>query len=161
MILFFDSDKSIFDFSYVKEVFITANYVSITKHDNNEWQDFVNELRGHIKTFIETGNPIFDDEILNSEKGPNIDSEESVKEYSDVEKEIISILNEYVKPAVEGDGGNIAFKSYNETTKTVNVILQGACSGCPSSTVTLKNGIESLLREMLKGKVMSVEAING
>ena len=153
--------KSIFDFPFVKEVFITANYVSITKQENSEWEDFVNELRGHIKTFIETGNPIFDDEILNSEKGPSIDSKESVKEYSDIEKEIISILNEYVKPAVEGDGGNIAFKSYNETTKTVNVILQGACSGCPSSTVTLKNGIESLLREMLKGKVMTVEAING
>jgi len=152
---------SIFEFPFVKEVFITANYVSITKHENSEWQDFVNELRGHIKNYIEIGNPIFDDKILNSEKGPSIASEESVKEYNAIEKEIISILNEYVKPAVESDGGNIAFKSYNEATKTVNVILQGACSGCPSSTVTLKNGIESLLKEMLKGKVMAVEAING
>ena len=76
------------------------------------------------------------------------------------EKEIISILNEYIRPAVEGDGGNIAFDSYNTDTKTVKVILQGACSGCPSSTITLKNGIENMLREMLHGKVEFVEALN-
>ena len=83
------------------------------------------------------------------------------REYSDIDKEIISILNEYVRPAVEADGGNIAFDSYDESTKTVKVILQGACSGCPSSTVTLKNGIEAMLTEMLHGKVTTVEAING
>ena len=76
-------------------------------------------------------------------------------------EEVISILNEYVRPAVEADGGNIAFDSYIESTKTVKVILQGACSGCPSSTVTLKNGIEAMLTEMLNGKVTTVEAING
>ena len=70
-------------------------------------------------------------------------------------------MNEYVKPAVEADGGNIAFDSYDKNTKTVKVILQGACSGCPSSTVTLKNGIEAMLTEMLNGKVTTVEAING
>ena len=75
-------------------------------------------------------------------------------------KEIISILDEYVKPAVASDGGNILFKSYDEKTKSVSVILQGACSGCPSSTVTLKNGIENMLKEMLHGKVEVVEAIN-
>ena len=83
------------------------------------------------------------------------------REYSDIDKEIIAILNEYVRPAVEADGGNIAFDSYHEKTKTVKVILQGACSGCPSSTVTLKNGIEAMLTEMLNGKVTTVEAING
>ena len=75
-------------------------------------------------------------------------------------KEIIFILDEYIKPAVAADGGNIMFKSYNKTNKSVSVILQGACSGCPSSTITLKNGIENMLKQMLKGKVEVVEAIN-
>ena len=79
----------------------------------------------------------------------------------DTSKQIIDILEEYVKPAVASDGGNIQFESYDAETKTVKVILQGACSGCPSSTITLKNGIENMLKEMLKGKVEFVEAING
>ena len=83
------------------------------------------------------------------------------QELEGISKEIVEILDEYVKPAVAGDGGNIAFDSYDANTKTVKVILQGACSGCPSSTVTLKNGIETMLREMLQGKVSYVEAING
>lgn len=153
--------SAIFNFSFVKEVFITANYISITKQDNFEWQDFSNELREFIKNYIESGKTIFNDEILASEKETSVVSEEQAKQLTDVEKEIISILNEYVKPAVESDGGNIAFKSYDKDTKTVKVVLQGACSGCPSSTVTLKNGIETMLRQMLNGKVMTVEAING
>ena len=153
--------KSIFNFPFVKEVFISANYVSVTKHERHEWQEFVNEIREFIKTYIETGKTIFDDSILSLEEESTTFSEEIVRQYTDIDKEIIAILNEYVKPIVEGDGGNIAFKSYNEKTKTVKVVLQGACSGCPSSTVTLKNGIESMLREMLNGKVTTVEAING
>ncbi len=153
--------KSIFNFPFVKEVFISANYVSVAKHEKYEWHDFVNELREFIKNYIENGKTIFDDEILNSEKEATILSEDKERQYTDIEKEIISILNEYVKPAVEGDGGNIAFKSYNESTKTVKVILQGACSGCPSSTLTLKNGIEMMLRELLNNNEMTVEAING
>ena len=74
---------------------------------------------------------------------------------------IVDILDEYIRPAVASDGGNIAFKSYNEETKVVSVILQGACSGCPSSTATLKNGIEMMLQEMLPNQVIEVVAING
>jgi len=85
----------------------------------------------------------------------------SPKAYTDLEKEIISILDEYVKPAVASDGGHIMFDSFNTETKTVKVILQGACSGCPSSTITLKNGIETMLKEMLNGQVNQVVAING
>ena len=77
------------------------------------------------------------------------------------ETQIVSILDEYVKPAVASDGGNIQFDSYNEVDKTVQVILQGACSGCPSSTFTLKNGIENMLKEMMPGKIESVIALNG
>ena len=151
--------NELFNFPFVKEVFINNNYVSITKKNGYEWQEFANELRDFIRTYIESGKTIFNDEILQKEEQTNKLTEE--REYSDIDKEIISILNEYVKPAVEADGGNIAFDSYDKNTKTVKVILQGACSGCPSSTVTLKNGIEAMLTEMLNGKVTTVEAING
>ena len=151
--------NELFNFPFVKEVFINNNYVSVTKQNGYEWQEFSNELRDFIKIYIESGKIIFKDEILQKEEQTNELIEE--REYSDIDKEIISILNEYVRPAVEADGGNIAFDSYIESTKTVKVILQGACSGCPSSTVTLKNGIEAMLTEMLNGKVTTVEAING
>ena len=151
--------NELFNFPFVKEVFINNNYVSVTKQNGYEWQEFSNELRDFIKIYIESGKIIFKDEILQKEEQTNKLTEE--REYSDIDKEIISILNEYVRPAVEADGGNIAFDSYIESTKTVKVILQGACSGCPSSTVTLKNGIEAMLTEMLNGKVTTVEAING
>ena len=151
--------NELFNFPFVKEIFINNNYVSVTKQNGYEWQEFANELRDFIRTYIESGQIIFTDEILQKEEQTNKLTEE--REYSDIDKEIIAILNEYVRPAVEADGGNIAFDSYHENTKTVKVILQGACSGCPSSTVTLKNGIEAMLTEMLNGKVTTVEAING
>ena len=82
-------------------------------------------------------------------------------EYDDVSKEIIKIIDENIKPAVASDGGNILFESYEKDTKKVNVILQGACSGCPSSTITLKSGIETMLKDMLPGMISEVNAING
>ncbi len=159
--------QALFGFPFVKEVFISANYVSVMKYNIVEWQEVSMELREFIRSYIEDGKPVFTDGILkNSGKTTETDSEtipkSSVREpITDIEKEIVSILDEYVKPAVAGDGGHIAFDSFNEETKTVRVILQGACSGCPSSTVTLKNGIETMLREMLQGRVMTVEAVNG
>lgn len=159
--------QALFGFPFVKEVFISANYVSIMKYDIAEWQEISMELREFVRSYIENDKPIFSDAILNGENGMAHTTEESNTSTSerqpitDIEKEIVSILDEYVRPAVAGDGGHIAFDSFNEETKTVRVILQGACSGCPSSTVTLKNGIETMLREMLQGKVMTVEAVNG
>ncbi len=153
---------ALFGFPFVKEVFISANYVSIMKFNVVEWQDITMELREFITNYIAEGKVILNDAIL--EQKPENSSEtktETSEELSDFDKEIVAILDEYVKPAVASDGGNIAFDSYNSDTKTVKVVLQGACSGCPSSTVTLKNGIETMLKEMLKGKVMAVEAING
>lgn len=152
--------SELFNFSFIKEIFISANYISIAKVEEVEWQIITNELREFIKNYIEDGKPIFLDTILQKESPKNSTSEKKIV-YSDIEEEIISILNEYVKPAVESDGGNIAFDSFNEETKTVRVLLQGACSGCPSSTITLKSGIETMLIEMLDGKVTTVEAING
>ena len=150
--------NELFNFPFVKEVFMNTNYISITKKNNYNWQEFSNELREFIRNYIEDNKTIFKDEILQKQEQTNQLTED--RDYSEIEKEIISILNEYIRPAVEGDGGNIAFDSYNTNTKTVKVILQGACSGCPSSTVTLKNGIENMLREMLNGKVEYVEALN-
>ena len=159
--------KVLFSFPFVKEVFISANYVSIMKYDTADWQDISSELREFIRKFIEEGKPVLNDEILNAKnitenQSTSISSSQtSHKPYTDLEKEIISILDEYVKPAVASDGGHIMFDSFNIETKTLKVILQGACSGCPSSTITLKNGIETMLREMLNGQVNQVVAING
>ena len=95
---------------------------------------------------------------LNAQNSNTINSNQPL---NDTEQKIVKILEEYVKPAVASDGGNIIFDSYEDTYKRVKVILQGACSGCPSSTFTLKNGIENILKEMLPGKVEMVEAVNG
>jgi Fe-S cluster biogenesis protein NfuA len=155
----------LFGFPFVKEVFISANYVSVMKHDVAEWQEISMELREFIRNYLQNAKPILNDEILQksstSEEISEINQNSSSDAFTDIEKEIITILDEYVKPAVASDGGHIAFDSFNEDTKTVRVILQGACSGCPSSTVTLKNGIETMLKEMMQGRVAYVEAVNG
>ncbi len=159
--------QALFGFPFVKEIFISSNYVSVMKYDIVEWQEISMEVREFIRAYIEEGKPIFDDAILDGHKEAAEDSSgasattNEKQPVTEIEKEIISILDEYIRPAVAGDGGHIAFDSFNEETKTVRVILQGACSGCPSSTVTLKNGIETMLREMLHGKVTTVEAVNG
>ena len=157
---------ALYSFPFVKEIFISANYVSVMKYNVAEWQEISMEIREFIRVYIEDGKPILNDEILlkeNQNKSSNISDDQAAKteEYSDIENEIISILDEYIKPAVASDGGHIAFDSFDEPSKTVRVILQGACSGCPSSTITLKNGIETMLKEMLNGRVTTVEAING
>ena len=159
--------KALFNFPFVKEVFISSNYVSVMKYNVVEWQEVSMEVREFIRKFIEDGKKVLNDDAFNAANAAeNISSsknatEKSQKVHSELEKEIISILDEYVKPAVASDGGHILFDSFNEDTKTVKVILQGACSGCPSSTITLKNGIETMLKEMLHGQINSVVAVNG
>ena len=143
--------KKLFEFSYVKSIYISKNFVSITKYDLKNWDEVTLELRNFIKNYLEINEINFKHKEVETEK---IDLDET-------SKKIISILDEYIKPAVSSDGGNILFDSYDKDKKLVKVILQGACSGCPSSTVTLKNGIENMLKEMLSDKVNSVEAING
>ena len=156
--------QELFNFSYVNEVFISANYISITKRDDVEWSDISNDLREFMRSYLENKNPILSDQVLQNKTSAVNDTGNKTINHSaqtDIDREIIAILDEYVKPAVASDGGHIAFDSFNEDTKTVRVILQGACSGCPSSTLTLKNGIETMLRDMLQGRVENVEAING
>jgi Fe-S cluster biogenesis protein NfuA len=151
--------KDLFGYVYVREVYLAENYVSITKNDSIEWTaDIVNDIRSFIKNYIESNQLIVDEtKAMPKIETPNVD----INTLEGTSLDIAGILEEYVKPAVASDGGNITFQSYDEETKVVNVILQGACSGCPSSTVTLKNGIETMLKEMLPNKVSSVIAING
>ena len=152
--------KELFKFPYVKEIFIDENYISVTKYEINEWREITLELRSFIKQYIENGGTVLDENYV-----ATVTAEETIKakEFDNLDvtsQQIINILEEYVKPAVQADGGNIAFDSYNENYKTVKVILQGACSGCPSSTFTLKSGIENMLKSMLNDEGIKVEAIN-
>ncbi len=121
------------------------------------------ELREEIRSFITEGNAIIDTSIIANTTQKTVEPEKTIDIASldDVSIKIIEILEEYIKPAVASDGGNIMFQSYNKDNKEVNVILQGACSGCPSSTVTLKNGIEAMLKDMIPGKIGDVIAVNG
>ena len=143
--------KRLFEFSFVKSIYISKNFISITKYDVKDWDEISLELRNFIKIYLENNKVSYS---ANKIEVNNTDLD-------DISKKIVSILDEYIKPAVASDGGNILFDSYDAEKKLVKVILQGACSGCPSSTVTLKNGIENMLKEMLSEKVNSVEAING
>jgi Fe-S cluster biogenesis protein NfuA len=142
-------------------VFFDENFVSITKDPSVDWNDVTLELREFIRNYIEDSKTIVTEEASAILQKTNAQQDQHFDALDDTSKEIVNILEEYVKPAVASDGGNIQFQSYDGNTKTVNVILQGACSGCPSSTYTLKSGIENMLREMLPGKVSYVEAING
>lgn len=151
----------LFHFPFVKEIFIDENYVSINKYDLAEWTDIANELREVIRNFIADGNMIVDTTVEKPKREVAPEINLNIDDLDDVSAEIVNVLNEYIKPAVASDGGNIMFQSYNETTQEVSVILQGACSGCPSSTMTLKSGIEATLKEMIPGKISSVIALNG
>ncbi|MBT8360857.1 MAG: NifU family protein [Flavobacteriaceae bacterium] len=151
----------LFHFPFVKSVFIDENYVSVTKYDIAEWNDITMELREFIRNFLEEGNAVLSSDGLTVNQSEKRKQQQEFDNLDDTSKQIIKILDEFVKPAVASDGGNIQFESYDADTKRVRVILQGACSGCPSSTITLKNGIETMLREMMRDKVETVEAING
>jgi Fe-S cluster biogenesis protein NfuA len=154
--------QELFKFSYVKEVFIDENYISVTKYEINNWEEITLEIRSFIKQFIENGGIVLDETML---AAVAVEKKEKNKtqEFDNLDvtsQQIINILEEYVKPAVAADGGNIVFDSYNEKDKIVKVILQGACSGCPSSTFTLKSGIENMLKSMLNDEKIQVEAVN-
>lgn len=151
--------KEVFSFDYVKEVFVTENYISITKVQEADWNEIALELRYYLLDYLQS-----DKEIISENYVPLQNPYEKTfvkKDYSDVELEINDIISEYIQPAVAGDGGNIQLIEFEEETKTARMLLQGACSGCPSSTITLKNGIETMLKQMMPGKVENVEAING
>lgn len=149
--------QELFGFDYVTEVFFSENYVAVTKNNTKEWDEIQTDLRAFIKSYIESGQ-----EIIKENYNQNTSSDiYDFDALDDTSKQIVAILDKYVKPAVASDGGNIAFHSYDADSKVVSVILQGACNGCPSSTVTLKNGIEQMLKQMIPNKIEMVKAING
>lgn len=153
--------QELFKFHYVKEIFISENYISVTKYDSISWETITLELRTFIKQFIENGGTVIDEnQIVHIEQ----QEKQQIKNFDNLDttsQKIINILEEYVKPAVAADGGNILFDSYDENNKRVKVVLQGACNGCPSSTFTLKSGIENMLKDMLNDEEIVVEALNG
>jgi Fe-S cluster biogenesis protein NfuA len=148
--------KALFNFPFVKSLYLSSNFISIAKTDNVEWDMIAMQLRNFITDFLnEEGlknytENITEEEIIKSE----VKSEKSTEkiEFTDKEKAIIDLLNEYIKPAVEADGGAITFNSYVGDVVTVN--LKGACSGCPSATSTLKGGIESLLNQKVDPNIV-------
>lgn len=150
--------QKLFNFPFVKEVFIQKNFISIRKYPMLEWEDITMEVREFIKKYVDSGKPILTEEKKTAQKAP-LHGENRL--LTDFEREIIAIIDEYVTPAVATDGGFISLDSFEPETKTVKVLLQGACSGCPSSTATLKNGIENLLKQLLPNKIERVVAING
>ncbi len=152
--------KELFKFPFVKEIFIDENYVSISKYDVATWEEITLELRTFIKQFIENGGTAVDESLIEELPQQNKQQIAHFDNLDTTSQQIINILEEYVKPAVAADGGNILFDSYDEKTKNVKVILQGSCNGCPSSTFTLKSGIENMLKNMLNDNEIVVEALN-
>lgn len=141
---------SLFEHPYVKGIYLCNNFVTVTKEFNYSWDDIMLPLKQFIKEYVELEKPIVKEGF--AEAMEEIEKEQGIGyQYSGDEKEIVQKIKElietYVKPAVEMDGGNIEFKSFDKGV--VTVIMQGACSGCPSSTVTLKSGIEGMLKRMV------------
>jgi len=151
----------LFQLPFVKEVFFDENYVSVSKFDITEWDDITTQLREMVRDFLANGIEVVSENSIAHKNAEVPKAKLNNDSLDDTSRQIIDILEEYVKPAVASDGGNILFQSYEEDSKTVNVILQGACSGCPSSTYTLKNGIETMLKNMMGDKVNEVVALNG
>ena len=142
--------SELFDLPFVKGVYVSNNFVTVTKEFNYSWDDIKLNIKEFVKNYVQDGKDILKEgfadamAVLEAERGASY-------EYSEDDAEIVQKIKElidtYVKPAVEMDGGNIEFSSYDKGI--VNVLLQGSCSGCPSSTVTLKSGIEGMLKRMV------------
>ena len=141
--------NSLMELPYVKSVYLNNNFVTITKEMNYEWNDIMLRLKSFIKEFVESGGVVVKEGF--SEYMEKMAAENNAAQFSgengDIARRVKDLIDMYVKPAVESDGGNIEFKSFENGV--VNVIMQGSCSGCPSSTVTLKAGIEGMLKRMI------------
>ena len=140
--------QELFMYPFVERVFYMSNFITVTKKEEVEWIEIQSILRDHIQKFLESGKLILDH---------HSPEPEGTGEENETVKKIKNILEEYIRPAVEQDGGAINFHSFENGI--VKVILQGSCSGCPSSTVTLKAGIENLFTRMMPNEVKGVEAL--
>jgi NFU1 iron-sulfur cluster scaffold homolog, mitochondrial len=140
--------QELLEMPHVERVFFMSNFVTVTKTSEVEWIEIQASIKAHIQQYLESGRALIT-------KQPQADTPGLKQPGNDTEARIMNILDEYVRPAVESDGGAIQFHSFEEGV--VKVLLQGSCSGCPSSTITLKAGIENLLKRMVP-EVQSVEA---
>ena len=150
--------KALFNHDFISEIYIDFNFISITISKEYSWENHIMEIREYILSFVRDGNEIIDPKFdIDDIRVDKVDFDK----LDDISKEIAKLIDDQIKPAVASDGGNILFQSYDSESLEVKVILQGACSGCPSSTYTLKNGIETMLKDYLPGKISNVVAING
>ena len=145
--------SKLFEFPFVKAVFFASNFVTVLKTEHVHWEDITLELRDFIRNYINEGNPIIT-ELPTKEVAVDTTFTSTKQVFTEhasptteVEVKIVEILEQYIRPAVEGDGGSITFKGFENGVVTVQ--LRGSCSGCPSSTITLKAGIEGLLKRMV------------
>ncbi len=141
---------ALFGFDFVKRLFIASNFITITKDDATEWEDVLFETKQFIKQYLEEQKPVFTQRTIDN-------NSTKVEADSPTVQKIKAVLDQYIRPAVESDGGAINFYSFDQETGLVKVLLQGSCSGCPSSTLTLKAGIENLLTRLVPD-VKQVEA---
>lgn len=154
--------SQLFNFPFVTGVFIAGNFITVAKNNLVEWMDVTLDLREFIKDFLSSGKEVISVSLTteNNENAKTVISEltpgqDAERPRTEIEHRIVELLEEYIRPAVEQDGGAIHFKSFENGT--LKVVLRGACSGCPSSTVTLKAGIQGLFQRMLP-EVKAVEA---
>ena len=150
--------NELFKLPFIKSVFINTNFVSINKTENVNWDDIALQLRLYISDYLNSIEIMNHTDNIQSEPSEKIqkDSKETneKREFNGDEREIADILDEYIRPAVESDGGAITLHSYKDGVVSVN--LSGACNGCPSATITLKQGIEELLKQKLGDKIKEV-----
>jgi len=138
--------KELFSFPFIKSVFIASNFITLTKSaDTEDWQDVIPTIKTFLKDYLEAGGVVVNEEEVAKFKQEATNTVHA--DDDDIVKRVKELLENYVKPAVEMDGGAIQFKSYNDGV--VNLMLQGSCSGCPSSMVTLKAGIEGMMKRMI------------
>jgi len=158
--------EALFNFPFVTRIFITQNFVTVYKNDLVEWSDISLELREFIKEWLSVN----EEPVQNI---PELEILETVSESkqktttniapvinTEMDQKIVDLINEYIQPAVEQDGGAIHFQSFDTNSGQVTVILKGSCSGCPSSTATLKGGVENLLKTHIP-EITEVVALNG
>lgn len=135
--------KELFGFPFIRGVFIASNFITLTKTPETDWNDVIPSLREFLKEYLQEGKPIINEDEVKAIQEKKM----SLSEDTDVVVRIKELLENYVKPAVEMDGGAIAFKNYDNGV--VSLSLQGSCSGCPSSMITLKSGIEGMMKRMI------------
>jgi NFU1 iron-sulfur cluster scaffold homolog, mitochondrial len=137
--------KELFAFPFIRSVFIASNFVTLAKTPETNWDDVIPSVRQFLKEYLEEGKVVINEDQVVAKKESNIASADD----TDVVVRIKELLENYVKPAVEMDGGAISFKGFEAETGTVKLMMQGSCSGCPSSMITLKTGIEGMMKRMI------------